>query len=253
MKRAHHLVMIHGLLGSLDYFSPAERLPSLAVHTPDLIGYGPAQSPASIRDLSLEDQAESVTAYIVEHVQAPCWLLGHSVGGAVAMLLAQRQPELVAGVINVEGNFTLNDAFWCKKIANLPTDVWTNEYKDMVTAPSRWLRRSDIAVTPQRVAWAEQILHNQPPSTVQAMAQAVVKDTGRSEYLQVVRKVVDCGVPMYLLAGERSKAGWDVPEWVLATAKGYVVQPKTGHMMMLEEPTEFCRLVGQIMRDSHQG
>ena len=248
MKSSHHVVMIHGLLGSLDYFSPGARLPGLAVYTPDLIGYGMAQSRADLVELSLKDQARWVMEYIGKNVPQPCWLLGHSVGGAVAMILAQVQPQLVVGVINVEGNFTLNDAFWSRRIANLPTDVWTGEYEEMVDDPERWLRRSNVDPTPQRIKWAEEILRNQPPSTVQAMAKAVVKDTGSSEYLQVVRQVVDHGVPMYLLAGERSKEGWNVPEWVRATAHEYVVQPNAGHMMMLEEPAEFCRIVSEIVR-----
>jgi len=38
-----------------------------------------------------------------------------------------------------------------------------------------------------------------------------------------------------------------VPEWVLAAARQVLVQPRTGHMMMLEDPRNFCRIVGSII------
>ncbi|MEE9334145.1 MAG: alpha/beta fold hydrolase [Granulosicoccaceae bacterium] len=44
------------------------------------------------------------------------WLLGHSVGGAVVNMFAAQYPEQVAGIINVEGNFT-KTSYCCGKIA----------------------------------------------------------------------------------------------------------------------------------------
>jgi lipase len=41
-------------------------------------------------------------------------LIGHSVGGVVAAGYAHRFPKRVASFVNVEGNFTLADAFWSR-------------------------------------------------------------------------------------------------------------------------------------------
>lgn len=46
--------------------------------------------------------------------------------------------------------------------------------------------------------------------------------------------------PLYLVGGEQSAAGWDVPDRV---------PPKAGHMMMLEDPATFCRIVEAILYD----
>jgi hypothetical protein len=62
-----------------------------------------------------------------------------------------------------------------------------------------------------------------------------------------VRRVLVRGTDLYLLGGEQSAAGWDVPEWVLAAARQVLVQPRAGHMMMLEDPRNFCRIVGSII------
>jgi len=242
MDKATPLVMIHGLMGSIDYFSPHTRMEGISVHTPDLIGYG-SRADADARSITLANQAASVIRYMKEHVGEPSWVLGHSVGGAIAMLVAATAPNLVRGLISVEGNFTLNDAFWCRKIAALSDEAWRADHLLMLDDPSAWLRDSGIALSPQRIAWANDILLYQPRSTIAAMARAVVKETGSPEFLQHVRAVVANGTPIHLLAGERSSTGWDVPDWVKSASLSYVVQPDTGHMMMLEQPEIFSDIV----------
>jgi hypothetical protein len=90
-------------------------------------------------------------------------------------------------------------------------------------------------------------LANQPIETVQSMARSVVNVTGAPAYLEGVRRVLGSGVPLYLLGGELSASGWDIPEWVLALACRSQVQPRAGHMMMLEDPAAFCGIVGAIV------
>ncbi len=251
MNKATPLIMIHGLMGSLNFFAPHERMRAVDVHTPDLIGYGQLKD-AREPSITLEAQAAHVGRYLREHVDAPCVLLGHSVGGAVAMLTAQREPERVRGVINVEGNFTLADAFWCGKIAAMSDAEWHAEHARLAADPEGWLAKGDIEITPQRLEWARGTLANQPRETIQAMARAVVAETGDAGYLPRIRTVIERDTPLFLLAGEKSASGWDVPGWARTAARDYVVQNGAGHMMMLEAPDEFCRIVeGMVTRIAH--
>jgi len=240
--------MIHGLLGSIDYFAPAEHLDGVTVHTPDLQGYG-TNHQSNPQAITLDGQARHVAEYLRQNVDGPAWLLGHSVGGAVAMLVASHLPDRVLGVISVEGNFTLNDAFWCRKITPMEAADWRGEYQRICSDATAWLLASDITPTPEREQWARRILDNQSAATVQAMARAVVDETGRDDYLAHVKEVVDRGTPVCLLAGETSRAGWDVPAWVTATARRDIVLPGVGHMMMLESPQAFCRAVRELVQD----
>src|SRR5206468_1580046 len=122
----------------------------------------------------------------------------------VMMLAAERAPELVRGLISVEGNFTLKDAFWCARIAAMLDADWAAEYGAMEDDPAAWLERSGIEASDQRIAWARGILSNQPCETIQAMARSVVSVTGAPAYLDGVRRVLGSGVPLYLLGGELS-------------------------------------------------
>ena len=165
------------------------------------------------------------------------------------MLVAQRIPKLINGVINVEGNFTLNDGFWCAKISTTALGDWTQQYRVMEADPEGLLARGSIAFSDQRLAWARTILSNQNAATVHSMARSVIQETGMPAYCDLVCTVVR-ETQIYLLAGERSASEWDVPDFVRKAARDSLVIPGTGHMMMLEEPAGFCRSVEALIKST---
>jgi pimeloyl-ACP methyl ester carboxylesterase len=244
-----HLLMIHGLLGSIDYFAPRSYLTELELHTPDQIGYGANAGAVPAGAIDLHLQADAIAGIIRERIGVPAWLLGHSMGGAIAMLVADRVPELIAGLISVEGNFTLQDAFWSGQVAATAPEEWSKQYSVMASDPEAFLARDGIAPSAERLAWAKAILENQGAATLHATATSVIKVTGAPAYLELVRRVVE-RTPLYLLSGERSVSGWDVPDWARAAARRETVMPGTGHMMMLEDPAGFCRRVRELIDGS---
>ena len=179
------LLMIHGLVGSLDYFRPASRIAGARVYTCDLLGYG-AHRDASLEGLTVSAQADHVAGVISRIGGGPVWLLAHSMGGAVAIVVADRFPELVAGMINVEGNFTLKDAFWSAKIAGMKSATWEQRYQGMVEDVAKWVEQCGIPATPQRVEWMRGILINQPAGTVYVMSKASLRETGPAAVLPEV-------------------------------------------------------------------
>ncbi|MCV2402282.1 alpha/beta hydrolase [Marinomonas sp. C2222] len=247
MTEDESLVMIHGLLGSLSYFEPTKYLSGMTTYLPDMYCYGDS---SCLDNLSLQDQADYIEKVIMEDTKQPVWLLGHSVGGAVAVLLASKAPNLVKGIISVEGNFTLNDAFWCQKIANMDSEAWSIEYDRMRSSPENWLKESDIAVTPERAAWANEILNYQTALSIQKVAKAVISSTGSADYESKLESLKNSKIPMHLIAGEFSVEGWDVPKSFMGTAVSSTIMEKAGHMMMLEQPKAFCAIVQKIINGS---
>ena len=71
----------------------------------------------------------------------------------------------------------------------------------------------------------------------------LVAETRQPGYLQAVRRVMNSGRPVHLIAGQNSAAAWDVPDFVRTVAASYTEQPGVGHLMMLEDPQAFCRSV----------
>ncbi len=244
MQNHSTLVLVHGLFGPLHYFDPAARMPGIRVLTPDLLGYGVREATP---ELSLAAQAADLVRMLRANGSGSFHLVGHSVGGAVAFLAAARAPRLVKGIVSVEGNFTLEDAFMCRRIAPLEPPDWAAELRRIQGDPSAWLQEAGIRPTPERQAMAHCILHNQSSTALQAMARAVINETSGPNYLHVVREVISSGIPLHLLAGSRSASSWNVPAWVRDAAASDVTLADCGHMMMLEEPELFSQsLIGML-------
>ncbi|PTA86908.1 alpha/beta hydrolase, partial [Kosakonia sp. H7A] len=80
-----------------------------------------------------------------------------------------------------------------------------------------------------------------------AMARSVVEVTSRAAYLEQLHGLMH-EMPVHLLAGERTREGWDVPDWAIATAASFVELPDMGHLMMLEDGAAFAAAVRACCR-----
>ncbi|KTT76144.1 alpha/beta fold hydrolase [Sphingomonas endophytica] len=233
------VLLIHGLFGSLNAPRILSAFVNRLVLAPDLLGYGALrdQSPAG---WTLVDQADHVAAHVREHVECQVDVIGHSVGGAVATIFAHRYPELTRSLTSVEGNMTLSDAFWSQKIARQALPDIAQEVAGFRSDVAAWIGRSGVAASAFTLSTAAAWLDNQPVSTLRTQARAVVSATAAEEYLEQLRAVVASGVPVHLVAGARSRHGWNVPEWLSARATSDTVIADTGHLMMLENPQLFA-------------
>lgn len=246
MAELEPIVFIHGIFQMLADLRAAEFFAPRPVLLPDMLGYGvPNDIP---EDLSLPAQADYMAVLIRDSGFKRAHVVGHSVGGAVSFVLARRHPELVASLINVEGNFMLEDAFWTSKLAAMPVPEVESLLQSYCNDVSGWLTRSGIALTSERIAIAGRRLRAQPAAAVRAVAESVIRITGPPSYLEEVRAVLESEIPLHLFAGERSRADWHVPQWVLERAASITIQLGVGHVMMLEEPGEFMRLVEKCIR-----
>jgi lipase len=244
------VVFVHGLIGPLADARTLSPLGPAAVVCPDLLGYG-AEAEADPDRITIDAQLEYVRAAMDRAApDTRVHLVGHSVGAVIAMMFAHRLPDRVASVINVEGNFTLADAFWSAQLARKTP----NEVSDLLAAdradPARWLRDGDVEPTDERIQSATEALDYQPASTIQAMARAVVEFTGDPGYEPLLRAVFQ-HTPVHLVAGARSRPGWNVPEWALTAAASDTEIPQTGHMVMLEAPQAFGKILVDLTA-SHQ-
>jgi pimeloyl-ACP methyl ester carboxylesterase len=242
-----NLVMIHGLLGSLDYLPVPKMAKDMNIIFPQLLGYGKPDVNPLDYGITLHGQAESIIESLRRDGVRQCWLLGHSVGGAIAILAAKLAPEIVKAVISVEGNFTLNDAFWCRRIASINLQDWEVEYESIRSDPTQWLASIGIEISPARLKCAVRILNYQSPKTIHQVAKAVVKETDDPQFLLDLEQLLNRGLNIHLIAGEKSAEGWDVPKVVQAKAKSSTTLPNVGHMMMLEEPGVFWDSVYAIL------
>jgi esterase len=95
------LVLIHGLFGSLENLGGIARLlaEDFAVHSLDLPNHGRSKHTSA---MSLASMAADVLAWMDEQGLEQAHMLGHSLGGKVAMEVALTHPERVASLVVVD-------------------------------------------------------------------------------------------------------------------------------------------------------
>lgn len=237
------ICLLHGLFGNLRAPEIRNAFGQEAIVTaPDLIGYG-AFAEAETNGLSLRDQARHIISQIEGGHRDPVHLVGHSVGGAVAVLVAHSRPDLVRSLISVEGNFTLRDAFWSSQIAKKSDAAVEEVISGYRRDPDAWIKSAISRKTNLSSRLAREWLENQPASTIKAQARAVVTTTGENSYLETVRSLMESKLPVHLIAGARSVFGWDTPDWANLLCTSRINIPDTGHLMMVESPDRFAGAV----------
>ncbi|MEW2131531.1 alpha/beta hydrolase [Streptomyces sp. NPDC005435] len=100
-------VYVHGLgATSPAYFTESAVHPLLAGHRSlliDMLGHGISDRPADF-DYSLESHADALAAALTSAGADGAELIGHSMGGSVAIVLAARHPELVSRLVLIDAN-----------------------------------------------------------------------------------------------------------------------------------------------------
>jgi pimeloyl-ACP methyl ester carboxylesterase len=140
------IVWIHGLgewSVSFDVVAQHRTLSGFSHTLPDLPGYGRSPWPDAPRDAgsdSLDDLANRLVGWLKE--REPAVLVGHSMGGALATLVAERTP--VRGVVDVDGNISGGDCTYSGKAASYTAEAFAAHgftalrdevYADSVSSP----------------------------------------------------------------------------------------------------------------------
>jgi pimeloyl-ACP methyl ester carboxylesterase len=109
------LLWIHGLGESGRCFDAIAAHPALAGArslAPDLPGYGDAERPSP--PAGLAGHADHLAAWLGDRGAPPVVVVGHSMGGVVGTLLAERHPARVRRLIDVDGNVSPGDCTYSR-------------------------------------------------------------------------------------------------------------------------------------------
>ncbi len=114
--RKETVLYLHGLGCSKTDFFNALQVESLQAHT--LIGFDfPGHGESSYSgNLGIDDLVE-ITNLFAEKLNIYNFvLIGHSMGGLVALLYAEKYAEKVKAFINIEGNLNADDCFFSREV-----------------------------------------------------------------------------------------------------------------------------------------
>lgn len=112
------LLLLHGALGSKDQFTTLkEQLSSeFEVHTLDFEGHG---NYSSSRPFSIDLFVSNVIDYLKEHTIEKIHIFGYSMGGYVALRLANKHPHYVQKIITLGTKFAWDKETAAKEVKML--------------------------------------------------------------------------------------------------------------------------------------
>ncbi|MFB7391908.1 MULTISPECIES: alpha/beta fold hydrolase [unclassified Streptomyces] len=225
-------VFVHGLgCTSASDFAHIAAHPALGggrALLVDLLGYGLSDRPAAF-DYRMESQAEAVGAVLDHLGLRGVDLVGHSMGGAVAIHLAAGRPELVARLVVAEPNLYGGGGVFSSPVAAQDEDAFVAEgFARMVAG----VDRADYAA---RLRLAD-------PRAVHRSAVALVEGSTPAPG----DLLAGLAIPRTYLVGELS-----LPDPDAEKAAGFGLPvigiPGAGHNLMLDNPDGFARALARAL------
>ena len=206
---------------------------------PDLPGFGAQATPAGF-DYSVRAYADWVANYIEENKLTDFYLVGHSMGGKVAMLLAARHPDGLRGLTllgpSPPSAEPITDADRAASLA---------AYGQPAEAEKTFAKITSIPLSEN---WHKQVVADNLRTT-RAAWDAWLLHGSREDISAQVRQIE---VPCRLLVGENDQAiplaaqrQQTLP--LLPAGTSLVVVPGAGHLLPLEAPEEIFK--GQYASD----
>ena len=234
------VLAIHGLIGCFS-----ERLRSSLLNRqvifPDMLGYGANKSSSTC---GIEAQAEHFVciANAAFGSEQKFVLIGHSIGGIVAHEITRRFPNRVARFFSIEGNLTIDDAFWTGSIARNGASEVESKLPELnsSSAIKIWLKTLDLEESVANRGLVNNWIERQTTNTLVEMSKFVY-GWDYDSHLDSYKRLCESGV-LRFVAGEHSVTKWDGLKLFPGGSKAVILIPKTHHMVMERE-----KILGEII------
>lgn len=242
------IVFLHGLgrssvsLAQVATRDPLRRRRALLV---DLLGFGISDKPEDC-SYTLDDHAAAVIAVLDEVGAPPYALVGHSLGGAVAVLVASRRPDLTAGVVVAEGNLDPGGAGMSLAIANQPEEDYVRDgFRETLEE-----MRAEALENPSSIFAATIGLQQlASPRAMHRTARALVELTRPT----IRELLVGLDLPRAFIRGARTLESTDRPpsgeagEGLDGTGVRVLTVSDAGHPMMFQNPDGFASAIAEAL------
>lgn len=241
-ERKEELVLwIHGLGCNKDSFRDAWKVDGLkpfSMLAPDLAGFGDSSKPDDW-SYSMESHAASLKELLNQpkYANKRLHIVGHSMGGVPAILLAEQLRGRVASLTLAEGNLMASD---CGILSRTSASASGEEF---VTDTLPGFKRAFLDSSSEGAKlWVEQVGKVTNPTAFQRSAASLVAHSDAGNLVERVNELRASGIRVQYMYGEHSDQ-WEASRTALTEefAPGVKMVPisDAGHFMMNDNTWEF--------------
>ncbi|MEZ4388597.1 MAG: alpha/beta hydrolase [Candidatus Krumholzibacteriia bacterium] len=236
------VLWIHGLGESGLCFEGVLDHPTLSRRrhlAPDLPGYGRTAWPGTVAGLA--ETADLLADLAADLARGPVAVAGHSLGGVVALLVAERHPGLVRGVVDIDGNTSVGDCTFSGQAARQDLASFEAGGFDALRDAVHAAGVDDPA---QRGYYASLRLAH--PATFHRHSQELV---AWSERRDLARRRAALRCPLLYVAGAPGGACAESRRLLAEAGVAVAEVAPSGHWPFIDQPEAFVAVVDSFLRE----
>ena len=259
------LVFVHGWLLSRHYWQPIVELLKSEYQCLiyDSRGFGESIATTVPTTLNTLNNHYSLSAYaqdlkyLLENLEIKqAWVIGHSLGGSVALWSADIYPQVIEGVIclNAGGGIYLKEEF----------ERFRNVGQQLVKFRPGWLRNVPLlnvlfsrmmVARPLKLKWGRQRIIDFIQADEKAALGALLESTTETEVHLLPQLVSRLKQPVYFIAGEKDRV-MEIKyvnhlasfHRLFTSEDSNVFEiPNCGHLAMIEAPEEVFAIITKVL------
>ncbi|KAJ5188244.1 Alpha/Beta hydrolase protein [Penicillium cf. griseofulvum] len=232
------IVFLHGFGSSKEEFNDLAYLPAFRDYgmlAYDAPGCGETKCD-NLGKVSMSFLVKTADT-LLQHLKIEKFhLMGHSMGGLTALMLASEFPDRVLSFVNIKGNLSPEDCFLSRQVFEFPSD-------DPLAFFDAFIERARRALSYSNAVYASNLPHKVRPEVVYGILSTMVE---LSDNTDLMAKFLGLPCPRMFMYGEHN-AGLSYLPALRQTTVELAEIPHSGHFPMYSNPPEMFHRIARFL------